>query len=151
MNKLLMLIVLASANVFADPLDDATALVFEWLVPPAPQSDWPEFNSALTNVINTAAAARAATESLEFAQDRLVYHRELHIAGELGEAELWQHARLMVEARQTDAQRRVEYVQALHALSKRWGGERWWELRELIIAATEWHPVGCAPADANCK
>ena len=115
MNRFLLLLLLASANMFAGPLDDATALVFEWLSPPAPQSDWPAFNAAVSNVTSAAAAARAASESLEFAQDRLSYHRKQHVVGVLDEEQLWQYARSMVEARQIDELRRVEYVQALHA------------------------------------
>ena len=151
MNRFLLLLLLASANMFAGPLDDATALVFEWLSPPAPQSDWPAFNAAVSNVTSAAAAARAASESLEFAQDRLSYHRKQHVAGALDEKQLWQYARSMVEARQIEENRRVEYVQALHALSKRWGGERWWELRELLVAYTGWHPDGCDLSAVYCQ
>ena len=85
----------------------------------------PAFNAALSDVIATASATWAACESLEFAKDQLDYYRERHAVGTLEESALWQHAKRLVEARQTNEAKRVEYVQALHTLSKRWGGERW--------------------------
>ena len=148
---LTLILLLLSQCAHPGPLNDATSLVFEWLQPPAPQSDWPAFNAALSNVIATASASRAASESLEFAKDQLDYHRKQHAAGALEEAALWQHARRLVEARQASEQKRVEYVQALQALSKRWGGDRWWELRELLVAYTGWHPDGCDTSAVLCN
>ena len=148
---LTLIFVLLSQCAHPGPLDDATSLVFEWLHPRAAQSVWPVFNAALSNVIATASASRAATESLEFAKDQLDYHRKLHAAGELEESALWQHAKRLVEARQASEQKRVEYVQALHDLSKRWGGERWWELRDMLVAYTGWHPDGCDTSAILCE
>lgn len=147
---LTLIFLLLSQCAHPGPLDDATSLVFEWLQPPAPQSDWPEFNAALSDVITTASASRAANESLEFTKDQLDYQRKQHAAGTLGESELWQYAKRLVEARQTSEQKRVEYVQALHALAKRWGGERWWELRDMLVAYTGWHPDGCDTSAVTC-
>lgn len=151
MKRIYIVLLLLSANVFGDPLDDATALVFEWLSPPAPQSDWPAFNAALSEVVSSASAARAASESLKFARDGLSYHRSRQKADEIDEAELWQYARSLVEARQIEDQRRLAYVTALNALSKRWGGDRWWELRELLVAYTGWHPDGCDTDAVRCE
>jgi len=151
MKRLLIGLSLVFSASIADPLDDATALVFEWLNPPAPQSDRPAFNSALSEVISAASASRAATESLAFARDRLDYQRKQLASGQIEEPELWQHARGLVEARQLSKQRLLEYVQALQSLSKRWGGDRWWELRELLVAYTGWHPDGCDTSAVFCR
>ena len=144
-------LVLAASISTAGPLDDATALVFEWLDPPAPWSDWPAFNAELSDMIATASASRAATESVEFASDRLDYYRKQHSAGALQESALWQHARELVEAKQASEAKRAQYVQALHALSKRWGRQRWWELQELLVAFTGWLPDGCDISEMICE
>ena len=52
---------------------------------------------------------------------------------------------------QTSEAKRVEYVHALYALSKRLGGERWWELRELLVVYTGWHPDGSDTFAITCR
>lgn len=145
---LILAMALVTAVALADPFDDASALVFEWLPEPAAEEKRPAFNNAVAEITGQAAAARAAAESLAFARDRLKFYRVQLDTGLIEEADLWKHAQTLTRAKQEVVRRRAEYALALIAVSREWGQDRWWELRDLLIAHTGWHPDECLRSQA---
>lgn len=125
----------SSQALFANALEDAEKVIFDWSDSP-PTASRSTFFKSVTKLTELSRKAQASNELVELQQDKLRYYQAQLEQGEIEQKDLWPLVEALTKAHRTASQNHQAYNVALETISREWGGEQWWLVMDLLAEYT---------------